>query len=50
MKTPKIDLKELKKIKKENFEDRLKFIDLYSDWMKKNPNKKWSSEHNSLID
>jgi len=30
MKTPRIDLKELKKFKKENFKERLEFIDKYS--------------------
>jgi len=30
MKTPKIDLKELKKMKMKNFKDRLNFIDLYT--------------------
>ena len=35
MKAPKIDLKELEKIKEENFKERLKFIDQYSEWVKK---------------
>jgi len=35
MKTPCIDLRELKKFKKENFKERLEFIDKYSKWLKK---------------
>ena len=49
MKTPKIDLKELRKIKEENFKDRLKFIDLYTEWLKKASNKEWSSQQKYLI-
>ena len=36
MKTPKIDLNKLKKFKEENFKERLKFIDDYVEWLKKN--------------
>ncbi len=50
MKLPKIDLKELKKAKKENFKERLDFIDKYADWMKKSKNKKWSSQQARIID
>lgn len=49
MKAPKIDLKELKKIKENNFKERLKFIDQYSEWVKKNQSKKWSSQQNDLL-
>ncbi len=35
-KIPKINLKELDKQKEKNFKDRLKFIDLYVDYLKKN--------------
>lgn len=48
MKTPKIDLEELKRIKEENFRERLQFIDLYTEWLKKTPNKKWSSQHKEI--
>jgi hypothetical protein len=34
-KLPHIDLKELKKIKKDNFKERLEFIDKYVEWLKK---------------
>jgi hypothetical protein len=40
MKAPNIDLKELKRMKEENFRDRLEFIDRYAEWLKKTPNKK----------
>jgi hypothetical protein len=35
-KIPKINLKELDKQKEKNFKDRLKFIDLYVEYLKKN--------------
>lgn len=35
-KIPKINLRELDKQKKKNFKDRLKFIDLHVDYLKKN--------------
>ena len=44
------DRKELKRDKKRNFEQRLKFIDMYTEWLKKTPNKKWSRQQNKLID
>jgi len=50
MKTPKIDLKELDKMKKENFQQRLEFIDMYVKWLKKTPNKEWSRQQKELID
>ena len=50
MTTPKIDLKELEKFRKDNFRERLEFIDKYVKWLKKKPNKKWSSEQKNLID
>jgi len=50
MKLPKINLEELEKMKKENFEDRLKFIDKYTEWLKKASNKEWSSQQKKIID
>jgi len=47
---PNIDLKELKRMKEENFRDRLEFIDRYAEWLKKTPNKKWSSEQKVIVD
>ncbi len=49
MKIPRIDLKELEKIKEENLKERLKFIDLYTKWIKKMENKKWSSKQKKII-
>lgn len=49
MKTPHIDLKELEKLKEENFRERLEFIDKYVEWLKKTPNKKWSSQQKEII-
>jgi len=50
MKTPNIDLEELKKLKEDNFKERLEFIDKYVEWLKKTSNKKWSSEQKRIID
>lgn len=50
MKTPNVDLKELEKQKKENFQRRLEFIDMYVKWLKKTPNKEWSKQQKKLID
>lgn len=50
MRFPKIDLKELEKFKEKNFKERLEFIDKYAEWVKKQPNKKWSSQQNNIID
>lgn len=44
-----VDLEELKREKQKNFEERLKFIDLYVEWLKKTPNKVWSRQQNEII-
>ena len=49
MKLPKINFKELEKFKKQNFEERLKNIDLYVKWLKKTPNKEWSKEQKKIL-
>jgi hypothetical protein len=49
-KLPRVDLKELKKFKEDNFRERLEFIDMYVEWLKKTPNKEWSSQQKDLID
>ncbi len=36
MDLPEIDLEELKKLKEKNFEERLEFIRLYVQWLRKN--------------
>lgn len=50
MNIPKIDLKEIKKMKEQNFKERLEFIDMYVEWLKKTKNKDWSRQQNILID
>lgn len=50
MKLPKIDLKELERMKRLNFKERLKFIDFYSEWVKNAPNKAWSKQQKKIID
>lgn len=50
MKIPKIDPEELEEMKRNNFKDNLDFIDLYAEWVKKTPNKRWSHEQKVLID
>lgn len=47
---PKVNLKELKKQKELNFKQRLEFIDKYSEWLDKTPNKKWSKQQKTMID
>lgn len=49
MEIPKINLKALKKQKAQNFRERLEFIDMYAEWIKKTPNKVWSSQQKSII-
>ncbi|MCK5291102.1 MAG: hypothetical protein KAR39_03680 [Thermoplasmata archaeon] len=46
----KLDLEDLEADKKRNFEERLAFIDLYVEWLKKTPNKVWSRQHKEFID
>ena len=50
VKMPRIDMKELNKLKEQNFKERLEFIDKYAEWVKKTPNKVWSSQQKKLID
>ena len=50
MKIPeKIDLKKLEESKKKNFEERIKFIEQYAEWVKKTPNKVWSKQQKDII-
>jgi hypothetical protein len=48
MKTPHIDLKELQQLKEENFQERLRFLEKYAEWVKKTSNKKWSQQQRTL--
>lgn len=45
-----IDLEELKKDREQNFKERLEFIDMYVEWLKKTPNKVWSKQHKDFIE
>jgi hypothetical protein len=45
-----VDLKELERDKKKNFEERMKFIDFWTDYIKKHPDKEWSKQQKLLID
>lgn len=44
-----INLAKLREDKEKNFEERLKFIDMYVDWLKKTPNDVWSNQQKKLI-
>ncbi len=44
MNIPKIDLKEMEEIKRKNFEDKLKFIEVYAEWLKKTQNESRKGE------
>lgn len=49
LKLTKKELKELNEEIKRNREQRMQFIDLYTEWLKKTPNKKWSKQQNKII-
>ncbi|MFH1587585.1 MAG: hypothetical protein ABID38_07045 [Candidatus Diapherotrites archaeon] len=44
------DLRELKEEKKRNRRQRMEFIDRYTDWLEKTPNKVWSSQQIKYLD
>jgi hypothetical protein len=44
-----IDLKALQKKKKLNKKERLAFIDMYVEWLKRTPNEIWSKQHADFI-
>ncbi|MBU4245846.1 MAG: hypothetical protein ABIF85_00450 [Nanoarchaeota archaeon] len=46
----KISAQELRKKKEQNFKERLKFIDLWVDYIKKTPDNVWSAQQKELID
>jgi hypothetical protein len=50
LKLTKADLRELKEEKERNRKTRMEFIDLYVDWLKKNPNTKWSKQQNVVVE
>jgi len=45
----KIDLKELEVEKEKNFKERLKFIDYWTNYIKKSKNDSWNEQQNLLI-
>jgi hypothetical protein len=49
MKAPEIDMEELEEFKRENFRERLEFIDMYTDWLKRTGNFEWSSQQKVII-
>ena len=46
----KFDIREMRRQKKKNLEERLAFIRKYAAWVKKTPNKIWSSQHSRFMD
>ena len=45
----KTDLEELKRFKKKNAEERLKFIDFWAEYVRTHSDKKWSRQQNVVI-
>lgn|GEM_PF-854077 len=45
----KINLKELREFKKKNFEERLRFIDFWAEYIKNHSDEDWSRQQNMLI-
>ena len=46
----KVDLNEMNKFKKKNFEDRLKFIEYWIEYIKEHSDKEWSEGQGKFID
>ncbi|MCX6710574.1 MAG: hypothetical protein NTZ02_00610 [Candidatus Woesearchaeota archaeon] len=46
---PKVDLASLKKDQKQNFKERLSFLDRYAEWIKKSDNQEWSSQQKKIF-
>ena len=46
----KIDLKELKKQKQENIQERLEFVQFWAEYVKTHSDEEWSAQQNVLID
>ena len=42
-------LKELEEEKERNFRQKLEFVRIYAEWVKKTPNKEWSKQHTKFI-
>ncbi len=45
-----MDLKALEEDKKRNREQRLEFVTLYAQWVKRTPNSEWSRQQRQMID
>lgn len=43
------DLKELEEEKERNRQQRMEFINMYAEWLKKTPNKVWSKQHAKFL-
>lgn len=44
------DLKELKEEMKRNRQQRMEFVNMYANWIKKTPNKVWSKQQVKYLD
>ncbi len=44
------DLKELEEEKERNRRQRMDFVDMYAEWLKKTPNKVWSKQQAKYMD
>lgn len=42
-------LKELEDEKERNFKQKIEFVRLYAEWIKKTPNREWSKQHSKFI-
>lgn len=50
LKLTKKDLKELKEEMELNRKQRMDFVRQYAEWVKKTPNRVWSSQHKKFLD
>ena len=46
---PKIDIDEIEESIRQNREERLKFVRMYAEWVKRHSNKEWSSQQKVLM-
>jgi len=44
------DFKELEEEKQRNRQQRMDFVDMYAEWLKKTPNKVWSKQQAKYLD
>lgn len=50
LKLTKKDFKELEEEKQRNRRQRMDFVDMYAEWLKKTPNKVWSKQQAKYLD